>query len=329
MDFTFEWYFLACLFLLPILCRYVRKPVTLLQENQALCVPFFKQIQKLLKTQSHALPSFGRGFIFWLAWTCCILALMRPVSFGEGIALPTKARQVMLVLDVSGSMAEQDFILNDRRVTRLGAVKQLADRFLQDRKGDAVGLTIFGTEPYIYIPLTQDIETARNMLREVGVGIAGTQTAIGDALGLALKQMKDIKSDEKVIILFSDGFANTGVMRPAEALEAAKQMKVKVYTVGLGADEQIVNFGPFARRVNPSADLDEKLLQNIAEQTGAKYFRVKDTKELKDMYAELDKLEPVDSDTHFIRPQTELFYIPLAIGMCLFLIGFFIKQRLA
>ncbi len=326
MDFAFLWYFLAPAVLLPFVVWYFQKPLTEQKAERALCVPFFKVLQEGAFF-STTLSYNGLAFIFFMAWLALIVALMRPVSYGDGFLMPTKARQMMLVLDASGSMAEQDFVLNHKRMTRMGAVKTLADDFLQGRQGDAVGLTIFGTESYVYVPLTLDIKTAREMLSETGVGIAGERTAIGDALGLALKEMKDIPSQNKVIILLSDGFANAGIVRPEEAVKIAKEMDVKIYTIGLGSDKKKIESFFFVQEVNPSAELDEEMLQKIAAETGGKYFRVKTSADLKRVYDELDKLEPVEDKGVLIRPQTDLFWWPLGVSMALFFLGFYLKER--
>jgi len=327
MDFTFLWYFLFPICLLPVIWRFFRTPLPQQIDTKALRVPFFNQIRQELQSSDLTFALSKSAYIFWFAWIFFVLALMRPVAYREGFFLPSQARQMIMVLDVSGSMAQQDFILNNRQMTRLSAVKKLAAEFLTDRQGDAVGLTIFGTEPFIYVPLTQDVTTAKSMLNEVGIGIAGEQTAIPDALGLALKQMANVHANEKVVILFSDGATNAGFLNPQEVLDMARQMNVKIYTVGLGAEEQIIDFGFFAQKVNPSADLDEKLLQEIAAKTNGKYFRVKNTQDLKNMYDMLDKLEPVDAKAAFIRPKTELFWYPLVISMLLFCIGYVIQKR--
>jgi Ca-activated chloride channel family protein len=226
----------------------------MLPYGQALCVPFFDVIQKNLKKTVGPYKKRSSPF-FILAYLFLTVAAMRPVFYAQPIYIPSTGRQMMLVLDVSGSMAEQDFVYNNRRSTRLGVVQNVAQDFIKSRQGDAVGLTIFGSEAFLYTPLTPDTQTASQMLTEIGVGMAGDRTAIGDALLVALKQMKDIPSDKKVIILLSDGFANAGIVRPEEAIQVAKENNVKIYTVGLGSDKQTVQSFFFTQEINPSKDL--------------------------------------------------------------------------
>ena len=328
MNFTFLWFFLFPFILLPLIIRYFQRPLPDQLGGQALCVPFFRDVLLSSSDKKIGAGDSPFRFLFLGAWLLFVLSLMRPVLFGDAVFIPDKARQVMLVLDVSGSMAARDFALNGRRMTRLGATKALAYDFIERRQGDALGLVIFGADPYVYVPLTQDVKTAKELLSEVDFGIADPDgTAIGDALGLALKQMQNIPSDNKVIVFLSDGSANTGVLKPEDALSLAKQMNTKIYTIGLGSDEQIENFGFFARRINPSADLDEQMLKTIANETGGIYFRVKTSEDLKAVYEEIDKMEPVDSNGHFVRPQKDLFWIPLFMSIILFLVGVVLTKR--
>jgi Ca-activated chloride channel family protein len=190
MDFTFLWPYALGALLLPILVRLFFSSVQMLPYGQALCVPFFDVIQKNLKKTVGPYKKRSSPF-FILAYLFLTVAAMRPVFYAQPIYIPSTGRQMMLVLDVSGSMAEQDFVYNNRRSTRLGVVQNVAQDFIKSRQGDAVGLTIFGSEAFLYTPLTPDTQTASQMLTEIGVGMAGDRTAIGDALLVALKQMKD------------------------------------------------------------------------------------------------------------------------------------------
>ena len=217
----FLWPFSIFALFLPFLVRYFMRPTAQKKGEQALCVPFFKVFQNQSKTTFYSRSNLS-VFLFISGFACLVISAMRPVVYKEAINLPVNGRQTMLVLDVSGSMAEPDFIWNGKRTTRLNAVQNIASDFIESRTGDAVGLTIFGSEAYLYTPLTLDTKTAAQMLKEIGVGIAGERTAIGDALLVALKQMKDIPSDKKVIILLSDGYANAGIIHPEEAVKMAK-----------------------------------------------------------------------------------------------------------
>ena len=322
----FLWPFNIFALLLPFIVRYFMKPLPPKNGEQALRVPFFKVFQNQSTARIYSRSGFA-VFLFILGWFCLIISSMRPVTYEDVVDLPVNGRQLMLVLDVSGSMEQRDFVWNNRQTTRLNAVQNMAFDFIKNRTGDAVGLTIFGTEAYLYAPLTLDTKTVAQMLKEIGVGIAGDRTAIGDALLVALKQMKDIPSDKKVIILLSDGSANAGIIHPEEAIEMAKQMGVKIYTIGMGSDGKIVNDFFFPRQINLSADLDEALLKKIASDTGGNYFRVKKSEDLRKVYDELNKVEPTQMDGQMIRPQKELFWIPLLCAMILFFVGLYFKRK--
>ncbi len=218
-------------------------------------------------------------------------------------------------------MEEADFSVQNRAVRRWDVVRAVADAFIQKRKGDRVGVVLFGERAYLYTPLTYDVKTVSDLLKEADVGMAGTQTALGDALGLALKTMVDVPDESKVIVLLSDGAANAGTMRPAEAAELAAKMGVKVYTIGAGSDT-VQMMGLFGVMQMPRGDeIDEKTLQEIAQKTQGRYFRAKNTQELIEIYKEIDALEPVDNDDVFIRPVKTLFYYPLGAAFILSILG--------
>lgn len=296
--------------LLPFLARYFTKPLSQKNGQAALCVPFFKVFQNQSKTTIYSRSNIV-VFLFILGFICLVISSMRPIVYKDAISLPVNGRQTMLVLDLSESMSIPDFVWNGKRTSRIGAVQNIAFDFIENRTGDAVGLTIFGNEAYLYTPLTLDTKTAAQMLKETGAGMAGPYTAIGDGLLVALKQMKDIPADKKVIILLSDGYANAGKIHPLDAAQMAKQMDVKIHTIGIGS----------------AGEWDEALLQKIAQDTNGIYFPVKNTSDLKKVYDELDKIEPTQMDGKTIRPQTELFWIPLCCAMGLFFIGLYLKRK--
>jgi Ca-activated chloride channel family protein len=173
----------------------------------------------------------------------------------------------------------------------------------------------------VQAPLTFDLDTVGRFLHEAQIGFAGEETAIGDAIGLAIKRLRERPGERHVLILLTDGANTAGNVTPAEAAKLAAENNIMIYTVGVGADELILP-GPFggnfgARRVNPSRDLDEDALKNIAAVTGGKYFRARNPEELAGIYRLLDSLEPVADKTQTFRPQRSLFYWPLAAALLL------------
>lgn len=319
------WFWAILVLPLPWVVAHLWRGAKKQTDNEALWVPFFTPFQERIKGSAGASVR-GLSLFFVLAWISFVLALMRPQGLGQAIATQNFYRNLMLVLDVSDSMAEQDFILHNQRVSRLLMVKTLADAFLQKRAGDQVGLTLFADEAYIYVPLTPDVATARQMMNEVGFGIAGSNTAMGDALALALKDMKDVPASSKVMILLSDGYANAGQMRPEDVLPVAKEMGVKIYTIGIGgAPVPMQSF--FGLSVGQDmAGLDEALLQKIAADTGGQYFRAETADDLKRVYEKLDVLEPALDKDSVIYPVTELFFYPLGMSLALFAFGFWYRR---
>jgi len=315
----FDWFWVAGLLPLPIIIRFMLRPVEVINEA-ALLVPFLDEFSSETNTE-HRVDIKRK--LFWLAiiaWCCLIVAGMRPVWLGEFIEIPVSGRDLMLAVDLSGSMKEEDFIVKGKRVNRLYATKHVAGEFIEHRVGDRIGLILFGEQAYLQTPLTFDRSTVKTLLYESAIGLAGTSTAIGDAIGLAIKRLREQDEQSRVLILLTDGANTAGAVEPLTAAEIAAREGLKIYTIGIGADEAIVRSIFGSRRINPSADLDEKTLQAIADKTGGRYFRARDTEQLKQIYKLLDELEPIEKDVQRFRPQTALFYWPLAAALVLILV---------
>jgi len=262
-----------------------------------------------------------------LAWVMLMLAAARPQWVGEIETLPVTGRDLLLAVDISGSMDTQDMILDGRNANRLAMVKKVAGEFIERRRGDRVGLVLFGSRAYLQTPLTFDTETTAILLDESEIGLAGRETAIGDAIGLAVKRLREDAASERVLILLTDGANTSGEVEPLQATEFAAREGLRIYTVGVGADEMMVQDFFGTRLVNPSADLDEDTLRAIAERTGGAYFRARDAAALARIYEQLDELEPVESDQEAVRPVDELFYWPLAGALLLTLAAFLYAMR--
>jgi Ca-activated chloride channel family protein len=245
------------------------------------------------------------------------LAIMRPQWLGEFIEFPVSGRDLIIAVDLSGSMQEEDFVLKGQRVDRLTATKFVAGDFIERRIGDRIGLILFGERAYLQAPLTLDRDTVKTLLYESAIGLAGRATAIGDAIGLAVKRIRQRENSNRVLILLTDGANSAGEVEPLEAARLAAREGLKIYTIGVGADEMVVEFFFGTRKINPSADLDEKALTEIADMTGGKYFRARDTQELDKIYAIMDELEPVERDVRRFRPRKSLYFGPLSIALAL------------
>lgn len=255
-----------------------------------------------------------------LAWLCLLAAAARPQWLGEPVSLPQAGRNLMLAIDVSGSMQTPDLTLDGSQATRLDVVKQVAGDFVEHRGGDRVGLILFGTQAYLQSPLTFDHVTLRHFLDEAAIGVAGRETAIGDAIGLAVKRLREAPGGEAVLVLLTDGQNTAGAVSPRQAAELAAQTGLRIYTIGVGADRMRVRGFLGTHLVNPSADLDEATLKAVAQATGGRYFRARSREDLEDVYAQLDELEPVSGKGHVVRPITALYPWPLAAALLLSLL---------
>ena len=309
----FAWPWLLTLLPLPLLIRYLlpaQHPV----EQAALKVPFladFSVGQTTASSQAKQWPLLLAA----IAWLLLVLACTRPQWLGEPIEQAVSGRDLMLAVDLSGSMEEQDFMINNKPVDRLTASKWVAGDFINRRVGDRIGLILFGTQAYLQTPLTFDRKTVLTLLNESVIGLAGENTAIGDAIGLAVKRLKNQAANSRVLILMTDGANTAGEIAPLKAAELAAASHLKIYTIGIGADEMIVRSFFGNRKVNPSRDLDENTLVKIAESTGGRYFRARNAEELSYIYLLLDKLEPVEKDKQYFRPRSELYIWPLSLAL--------------
>ena len=256
-----------------------------------------------------------------LVWLLLVAAGSRPQWLGEPIELPETGRSLMLAVDTSGSMEIPDLDLKGAQASRLEVVKQVAGDFIRRRSGDRIGLILFGTRAYLQAPLTFDRTTVAAFLDEAEIGIAGKETAIGDAIGLALKRLQGLPAGKAALILLTDGCNTAGRVPPREAADLAARAGVKIYTIGVGADRVLVQGLLGSQVVNPSADLDEETLRYIAATTGGRYFRAKDREGLAEIYRRLDQLEPLQSDQRVVRPVTALFMWPLAGAFLLSCLG--------
>jgi Ca-activated chloride channel homolog len=321
----FEWPWLLLALPLPIVVRWLL-PAYVAAEQAALKIPFlddFSDAETKSVTQTNKLPLLLAS----IAWILLVIACTRPQWLGEPIEQAVSGRDLMMAVDLSGSMEVQDFFINKRAVDRLTAIKYVATDFINRRVGDRIGLVLFGSQAYLQTPLTFDRKTVMTLLNESAIGLAGDNTAIGDAIGLAIKRLKNQPDNSRVLILLTDGANTAGEVAPLKAAELAAANHLKIYTIGIGADEMIVRSFFGSRKVNPSTDLDENTMVKIAETTGGRYFRARSSDELNNIYMLLDKLEPVENDKQFFRPRADLFYWPLAVALILAGIIGIVKTR--
>jgi len=292
---------------LPFLFRLLL-PRAKQSNDAALQVPHLSDYQISENTGFVDKKSSWPILLYTLAWICLVIAAARPQWTGDTIELPVSGRDLMLAIDISKSM-DHGIRHNQHTVSRIAATKAVASAFIEKRVGDRIGLILFGDQAYVQAPLTFDRDTVNILLQEAFTGLAGQATAIGDAIGLTVKrldkgsnknQKKILKNitDDRVLILLTDGVSNRGEITPIKAAQLAARKGLKIHTIGIGS--------------RGSRELDERTLREIAKITGGQYFRAYTTADLQKIYALLDELEPVEKDVKSYRPIKALFYIPLA-----------------
>lgn len=304
---------------LPLIFRYLLPEAKGLSEA-GLRVP---NIDSFATLKDRSGTEQLRNWRFWiaaLAWMLLVLAAARPERIGDELDVPVAGRNLMLAVDLSGSMDQKDFELAGRRVDRLTATKAVASDFIQRREGDRIGLILFGERAYLQVPLTLDRETVNILLMEAFIGLAGEKTAIGDAITLAVRRVHEQQKDEgeQVLVLLTDGANTAGEVQPLKAAQLAQQVGLRIYTIGIGAEQlEVSSLIGGRRRINPSADLDESTLTQIAQLTGGRYFRATDTASLQDIYKLVDELEPVVEPESGFRPVKSYYYYPLGLAVLL------------
>lgn len=319
------------LLFLPLPWLVVRLLPPVSPSGTALFLPFAAAVSAT-GTPGLRLPSRRRAWLFALTWLLLLAAALRPQWLGEPQPVPSTGRRLLLAVDVSGSMAAQDMAGN---ATRLQVVQHVAGDFIRHRHGDQVGLILFGTQPYLQAPLTADLSTVDQFLQQAMIGVAGTQTALGDAIGLAIKRLQRSETKQEgnggrnggingplVMVLLTDGSSNAGLMDPIAAARMAASSGLRIYTIGVGAAAEQGFFG-----VSGNSDLDEETLSSIAEITGGEYFRATDADALGKVYARIDKIEPSAGRDQWYRPRSEWFAWPLALALLLSVVAVLMRER--
>lgn len=308
-EFGLPWMFL--LLPLPLLVRWLIPPYK--QQIEAVQAPFFDELVEL----SGETPSKGaviprRHFLQTLLlpvfWLLLVVALAQPQWVEDPITKIESARDLMLAVDLSGSMDAQDFVdEKGNNVDRLSAAKQVLADFIARRKGDRLGLILFGTQAFLQVPFSQDHDTFSTLLEEAQVRMAGPQTVIGDAIGLAMKLFENSETRNRVMILLTDGNDTGSKVPPARAAGIAAQNGVTIHTVAMGNPETV-----------GEAKLDIEALKEISDVTKGQFFMANNREELESIYQQLDDLEPEEFETLSFRPKKPLFHFPLALFLGLY-----------
>lgn len=312
--FSLAWPWVLLVLPLPWLAQRLLPPARP-DSGAALRIPFFRDIEDLGATRGVT-RSRTLQLLAWLAWILLVTGAARPQWLGDPVDLPVSGRDLMLAVDVSGSMESADYVLDGKSATRLDVVKTVAGEFIDRRAGDRLGLIIFGSRAYLQTPLTFDRTTVDRMLHETVIGLAGRDTAIGDAIVLGVKRLREQADDNRVLILLTDGANTVGNVAPLAAAQLAAQAGVRIYTIGIGSGQVGVRT-PFGTLMQAGSDLDPATLRAIAKTTGGRYFEATSTRELEQAYTELDRLEPSVRENRTYRPLTALYYWPAGFALCI------------
>ena len=305
---TYPW--LLLLVLLPPVLR--RLLPAYREPRRALGVPWFQRMADLLgqRPSKGAVVTQARLFellFLWLLWAILVVAIARPQYLEPPISRVVPTRDLMLLVDLSGSMETEDFTnANGETVDRLSAVKEVLDEFLTRREGDRVGLIVFGNAAFTQVPFTQDLEASRILLEETTVRMACPRTAFGDAIGLGITLFEQSEVEERVIIALTDGNDTGSRVPPPEAAKIANDNGITIHVIGVG-DPAAVG----------EEKLDEAVLQGIASTTGGRYFHAADRDQLQEIYTELDRIDTREVETATYRPRIDLFHWPLAAFLVL------------
>ena len=306
--FAHPWIFIFVL--LPLLLR-VALPAYR-EAKQAVRVPWFQRVASLV----GGTPSEGAvvADTRWAAlvfrsvlWVLLVVALARPQFVEPAISRITPTRDLLLLVDLSGSMEAEDFTnQKGEKVDRLTAVKEVLDEFLTRREGDRVGLIVFGNAAFVQVPFTQDLKVCRQLLNETAVRMAGPRTAFGDAIGLGITLFERSENEDKLMIALTDGNDTGSQIPPAEAASIAKDKGIVIHVVGVG---------------DPSStgeeELDEEALKAVADNTSGQYFHANDREELESIYTEIDKMGTREVESEAFRPRRDLFHWPIGAFLLL------------
>lgn len=312
--FSFAW--IVCFVLLPVpFLIYWFRSKSKNSQNIALKVPFLAELESISTTIAVKTRS---KFSLWLCvfiWIALVIALARPQWIGESQLIQPKGYDLMLAVDTSGSMEMQDLDWNGKPTDRLSVIKHLFGPFIESRQGDRIGLLFFGSFAHLQAPLTKDRQTIKKWLDESFIGLAGTQTAIGDGIGLAVKKLsQDAQTQAPILILLTDGANNSGQLSPELAAELAQKEHIKIYAIGIGSDKKMQTRNG---AVSASYDLDEKALQEIADKTGGRYFRARTEQDLQQITEAINQLDPIEQPQESIQITQEYYDVPLSIALLL------------
>lgn len=315
--FEFAWPAALLLLPLPWLLRWLLPAAE--RPARALQVAFLPRLKRL-DSEHEALVHAPRSAApLILIWLLLVMACARPQLLGAPLPPLSSGRDMMLAIDLSASMDTRDLELDGAASDRLSVVKHWLSELIGQRGGDRLGLILFGDKAYVQSPLTYDLDSVSTWLNEAFIGLAGRDTAIGDAIGLAIKRLNAQPANSRVLLLVTDGANTAGTMSPIQAARIASDVHIRIFTVGVGAEGggQSDLLSILEGDSDPASDLDEATLQEIAKLTGGDYFRVSDSAALQQMIERIEQLEPSQRADRASREAKPLYPWPLALALLL------------
>lgn len=320
--YQFYWPWFALLLPLPLLIRWLFPPKNQnSQESPVIRFPGVHRLQNAYTSHAHGGKKSNSLFFLLtsLAWICLVLALMQPEKVDQFRHVKNEGYDLMLAVDISSSMQAVDFSTKTKVISRLDATKEVVGKFVRGRQGDRVGLVTFGQHAYLHVPLTLDTLAVSKMLNDTVSGMAGHATAIGDAIGLSIRTLRERPEGSRVLVLLTDGEDNASSVPPLEAAKLAKQYGIKIYTIGVGRNGLVPFPNQFGKYGMAEVTMDEELLKEIANMTGGQFFMANDQSALEKIYSKIDALEKSESNETLFLIREPLYQYPLGLAMALLL----------
>lgn len=325
--FSFYWPWAAVLLPLPLLAhRFWPRPHGATDaythgDSSTLLHPALGRLASTF-VSSRSLTHAGSSLqiiLLALVWIALVVAIMRPQWLEPYTEIRTEGYDLMLAVDTSRSMEALDFTVDNRQVTRMAVIKGVLERFIKAREGDRIGIVVFGSQAFVLSPLTQDLLTLHSLLDSVVARMAGDGTAIGDAIGLAVKKLRERPEGSRVLILVTDGENTQGSMPPNMAAQLAAREGIRIYTIGVGS-KGLVPFFENGKMTEVKMEIDEDLLTEVATVTGGAYFRATDSSILEQIYQQIDALEKTQAESRTVMIPQSLYRWPLGLALVLLLL---------
>lgn len=320
------------MFLMPWFILFLPLPLIVyffFSKKQAIQELHFPALDRLKRVFPLCSKAESFPYLLFGVWALIILALMQPVKTDARRLIKKEGYDLLLAVDISGSMQALDFSTSKKQVNRLDVTKEVVGDFIKRREGDRIGLITFGKNAYLHVPLTHDIEAVSKALSDTTFGMAGNGTAIGDAIGLAVRTLRARPEGSRVLVLLTDGEDNSSSISPIEAAKLANLYGIKIYTVGVGKKGAVAFPSQFGGYMMGESPMDTELLKKIADMTDGQSFLADEKIALEMIYKKIDSMEKTENEENLLLLQEPLYAYFLSGAALLFLMGFIGRQNRA